>query len=41
MKKHLEKKVSLAHPKQTLTSMDPSILAAAWSVLRWFVLVIL
>ncbi|KAG2071233.1 hypothetical protein BDR04DRAFT_1075782 [Suillus decipiens] len=37
MKKHLEKKVASGTNKPKLKDMDPSILPAAWSILRWCV----
>ncbi|KAG1726823.1 hypothetical protein EDB19DRAFT_1751380 [Suillus lakei] len=37
MKKHLEKKVFAGTNKPKLKDMDPSILPAAWSILRWCV----
>ncbi|KIK41799.1 hypothetical protein CY34DRAFT_24232 [Suillus luteus UH-Slu-Lm8-n1] len=37
MKKHLEKKVMTGTNKPKLRDMDPSILPAAWSILRWCV----
>ncbi|KAG1868338.1 hypothetical protein DFJ58DRAFT_858928 [Suillus subalutaceus] len=37
MKKHLEKKVVVGTNKPKLKDMDPSILPAAWSILRWCV----
>ncbi|KAG1769061.1 hypothetical protein EV702DRAFT_1181859 [Suillus placidus] len=37
MKKHLEKKVLVGTNKPKLKDMDPSILPAAWSILRWCV----
>lgn len=38
MKKHLEKKVVARSNKLKLKDMNPSILPAAWSILRWYVL---
>ncbi|KAF8880314.1 hypothetical protein BD779DRAFT_1549574 [Infundibulicybe gibba] len=37
MKKHLERKVQAGKSKPKLKDMDPDILPAAWSVLRWCV----
>lgn len=37
MKQHLEKKVKVGKAKPKLKDIDPSILPAAWSVVRWCV----
>jgi ubiquitin-conjugating enzyme E2 Q len=36
MKKHLEKKVKAGISKPKLKDVDPSVLPAAWSILRWY-----
>ena len=41
MKKHLEKKVGRGEAKPKLSSMDPAILPAAWTVLRWCVFIVI
>jgi hypothetical protein len=38
MKRHLERKVQAGKSKPKLKDIDPTILPAAWSVLRWFVI---
>jgi len=35
MKKHLEQKVKVGKRKPKLKDIDPEILPAAWSILRW------
>jgi len=35
MKKHLERKVKAGKSKPKLKDIDPDILPAAWSILRW------
>jgi len=37
MKRHLERKVKAGKSKPKLKDIDPNILPAAWSILRWFV----
>jgi ubiquitin-conjugating enzyme E2 Q len=37
MKKHLERKVKAGKYKPKLKDIDPNILPAAWSILRWSV----
>ena len=37
MKKHLERKVKAGKYKPKLKDIDPNILPAAWSILRWLV----
>jgi ubiquitin-conjugating enzyme E2 Q len=39
MKRHLERKVPAGKSKPKLKDMDPTILPAAWSILRWFVII--
>lgn len=38
MKKHLERKVKPGKAKPKLKDLDPDVLPAAWSILRWCVL---
>ena len=37
MKKHLEQKVKVGKRKPKLQDIDPDVLPAAWSILRWWV----
>lgn len=37
MKKHLSRRVAAGKSKPTLRDIDPTVPAAAWSVLRWCV----
>ena len=36
MKKHLERKLKTGKSKPKLKDVDPSVLPAAWSILRWY-----
>jgi ubiquitin-conjugating enzyme E2 Q len=36
MKKHLERKVKAGKSKPKLKELDPTVLPAAWSILRWY-----
>jgi hypothetical protein len=38
MKKHLERKVKAGKSKPRLKDVDPDVLPAAWSILRWYVI---
>lgn len=38
MRKHLARKVRADQAKPRLKDMDPAVLPAAWSILRWLVL---
>jgi hypothetical protein len=36
MKKHLERRVKAGKSKPRLKDLDPAVLPAAWSILRWW-----
>ena len=36
MKNHLERKVKAGKSKPKLKDIDPNVLPAAWSILRWY-----